>query len=82
MQRIGTLVIALSVLFAVAGCGVARRLPAVQKRMPCCALRGREMPLREGRVIFSGTDEEFVQSEDPYIQKFISGREMEPNQTQ
>ena len=36
--------------------------------------------LREGRVIFSGTDEEFVQSEDPYIQRFISGTEMEPNQ--
>jgi phospholipid/cholesterol/gamma-HCH transport system ATP-binding protein len=36
--------------------------------------------LREGRVMFSGTNEEFVQSEDPYIQKFISGTEMEPVQ--
>jgi phospholipid/cholesterol/gamma-HCH transport system ATP-binding protein len=35
--------------------------------------------LREGRVIFSGTNEEFVQSEDQYIQKFITGTEMEPN---
>jgi len=36
--------------------------------------------LREGRVILSGTNEEFLQSEDLYIQKFISGTEMEPNQ--
>ena len=35
----------------------------------------------EGSVIFSGTNEEFAQSEDPYIQKFISGTEMEPVQT-
>ncbi|MGH9881316.1 MAG: ABC transporter ATP-binding protein [Pyrinomonadaceae bacterium] len=35
--------------------------------------------LREGRVIFSGTNEEFIQSEDPYIQRFISGTEMEPD---
>jgi phospholipid/cholesterol/gamma-HCH transport system ATP-binding protein len=33
--------------------------------------------LREGRVIFSGTDEELVKAEDPYIQKFIRGTEIE-----
>jgi ABC-type transporter Mla maintaining outer membrane lipid asymmetry ATPase subunit MlaF len=38
--------------------------------------------LREGRVIFSGTNEEFVQSPDPYIQKFISGTEIEPNRVE
>jgi phospholipid/cholesterol/gamma-HCH transport system ATP-binding protein len=35
--------------------------------------------LRDGRVIFSGTEEEFVKSEDPYIQKFIHGTEIEPD---
>lgn len=33
--------------------------------------------LREGRVIFSGTNEELQKSEDPYIQKFLHGTEME-----
>jgi phospholipid/cholesterol/gamma-HCH transport system ATP-binding protein len=45
-----------------------------------CLSNTKILMLREGRVIFSGTNEEFVQSEDPYIQKFISGTEMEPNQ--
>jgi phospholipid/cholesterol/gamma-HCH transport system ATP-binding protein len=45
-----------------------------------CLSNTRILMLREGRVIFSGTNEEFVRSEDPYIQKFISGTEMEPNQ--
>ena len=45
-----------------------------------CLSNTKILMLREGRVIFSGTDEEFVQSEDPYIQKFITGTEMEPNQ--
>jgi phospholipid/cholesterol/gamma-HCH transport system ATP-binding protein len=43
-----------------------------------CLSNTKILMLREGRVIFSGTNEEFVQSEDPYIQKFISGTEMEP----
>ena len=34
--------------------------------------------LREGRVIFSGTNEELMESEDPYIQNFLQGTEMEP----
>jgi phospholipid/cholesterol/gamma-HCH transport system ATP-binding protein len=42
-----------------------------------CLSNTKILMLREGRVIFSGTNEEFVQSEDPYIQKFISGTEME-----
>ncbi|MBA2704754.1 MAG: ATP-binding cassette domain-containing protein [Blastocatellia bacterium] len=45
-----------------------------------CLSNTKILMLREGRVIFSGTDEEFVQSEDPYIQKFISGTEMEASQ--
>jgi len=46
-----------------------------------CLSNTKILMLREGRVIFSGTNEEFVQSGDPYIQKFISGTEMEPGQT-
>lgn len=46
-----------------------------------CLSNTKILMLREGRVIFSGTNEEFVQSEDPYIQKFISGTEMEPGHT-
>ncbi|HEY3025553.1 MAG TPA: ATP-binding cassette domain-containing protein [Pyrinomonadaceae bacterium] len=45
-----------------------------------CLSNTKILMLREGRVIFSGTNEEFIQSQDPYIQKFISGTEMEPNQ--
>ena len=45
-----------------------------------CLSNTKILMLREGRVIFSGTNEEFVQSEDPYIQKFISGTEMETDQ--
>jgi phospholipid/cholesterol/gamma-HCH transport system ATP-binding protein len=33
--------------------------------------------LRAGRVIFSGTEEELVKTEDPYIQKFIRGTEVD-----
>ena len=45
-----------------------------------CLSNTKILMLREGRLIFSGTNEEFVHSEDPYIQKFISGTEMEPEQ--
>jgi phospholipid/cholesterol/gamma-HCH transport system ATP-binding protein len=44
-----------------------------------CLSNTKILMLREGRVIFSGTNEEFVQSEDPYIQKFITGTEMQPD---
>lgn len=33
--------------------------------------------LREGRVIFSGSEEELVNAEDPYIQQFIRGTEVD-----
>ena len=33
--------------------------------------------LRDGRVIFNGTNEELLKAEDPYIQKFIRGTEIE-----
>ena len=33
--------------------------------------------LRKGRVIFDDTYEKLVKAEDPYIQEFISGTEME-----
>ncbi len=42
-----------------------------------CLSNTKILMLREGRVVFSGTNQEFVQSEDPYIQKFISGTELE-----
>jgi phospholipid/cholesterol/gamma-HCH transport system ATP-binding protein len=44
-----------------------------------CLSNTKILMLHEGRVIFSGTNEEFVQSGDPYIQKFISGTEMKPD---
>jgi phospholipid/cholesterol/gamma-HCH transport system ATP-binding protein len=47
-----------------------------------CLSNTKILMLREGRVIFSGTNEEFVQSPDPYIQKFISGTEIEPNRVE
>jgi ABC-type transporter Mla maintaining outer membrane lipid asymmetry ATPase subunit MlaF len=43
-----------------------------------CLSNTKILMLREGRVIFSGNNEEFVQSEDRYIQKFISGTELKP----
>jgi phospholipid/cholesterol/gamma-HCH transport system ATP-binding protein len=46
-----------------------------------CLSNTKILMLREGRVIFSGTNEEFVQSEDSYIQKFISGTEMDSGHT-
>lgn len=36
--------------------------------------------LRDGRIIFSGPNEELIKSEDPYIQEFIRGTEMDPGQ--
>jgi phospholipid/cholesterol/gamma-HCH transport system ATP-binding protein len=49
-----------------------------EERDNFCLNNTKILMLREGRVIFSGTNELFVQSEDPYIQKFISGTELEP----
>src|SRR6266498_4537755 len=44
-----------------------------------CLSNTKILMIRQGHVIFSGTNEEFVKSEDPYIQEFISGTEMEPD---
>jgi phospholipid/cholesterol/gamma-HCH transport system ATP-binding protein len=35
--------------------------------------------LREGRVIFNDLEAELVKSEDPYIQEFIRGTEIQPD---
>lgn len=42
-----------------------------------CLSNTKILMLREGRVIFSGTNEELIKSEDPYIQKFLHGTELE-----
>lgn len=38
-----------------------------------CLINSKVMMLREGRIIFSGTDESLRHAEDPYIQKFLRG---------
>jgi phospholipid/cholesterol/gamma-HCH transport system ATP-binding protein len=38
-----------------------------------CLINSKVIMLREGQVIFSGTDESLRASEDPYIQKFLRG---------
>ncbi|HYG79834.1 MAG TPA: ATP-binding cassette domain-containing protein [Pyrinomonadaceae bacterium] len=38
--------------------------------------------LRKGRVIFSGAEEELVKAEDPYIQEFIRGTEIETSEAE
>jgi phospholipid/cholesterol/gamma-HCH transport system ATP-binding protein len=42
-----------------------------------CLTNTNILMLRDGRVIFSGTEEELVKSEDPYIQEFIRGTEVD-----
>lgn len=44
-----------------------------------CLSNTKILMLHEGRVIFSGTNEEFVQSEDAHIQQFISGTALNVN---
>ena len=39
-----------------------------------CLLNTKILMLRDGKIIFSGTDEELFKSEDPYIHRFIRGR--------
>lgn len=36
--------------------------------------------LRDGRVIFDGTEEELIRTDDAYIQQFIRGTEIEPDE--
>jgi phospholipid/cholesterol/gamma-HCH transport system ATP-binding protein len=42
-----------------------------------CLSNTKILMLRDGRVIFNGTNEELTKSEDPYIQTFLHGTEME-----
>ena len=37
-----------------------------------CLINTKLIMLKEGNVIFSGTDEEMRASNDPYIQKFLT----------
>ena len=39
-----------------------------------CLVNSKVMMMRQGHIIFSGTDEALRHSEDPYIQKFLRGR--------
>jgi len=38
-----------------------------------CLINSKVMMMREGKVIFSGTDESLRRTEDPYIKKFLRG---------
>jgi ABC-type transporter Mla maintaining outer membrane lipid asymmetry ATPase subunit MlaF len=38
-----------------------------------CLINTKVLMMREGRVIFSGTDETLRKAEDPYINKFLRG---------
>jgi len=38
-----------------------------------CLINSKVMMMRQGNIIFSGTDEALRRSEDPYIQKFLRG---------
>lgn len=38
-----------------------------------CLINSKVMMLREGNIIFSGTDESLRKADDPYIQKFLRG---------
>jgi phospholipid/cholesterol/gamma-HCH transport system ATP-binding protein len=39
-----------------------------------CLINSKVMMMRQGKIIFSGTDESLRNAEDPYIQKFLRGR--------
>jgi len=38
-----------------------------------CLINSKVMMMRQGDIIFSGTDERLRKAEDPYIQKFLRG---------
>jgi ABC-type transporter Mla maintaining outer membrane lipid asymmetry ATPase subunit MlaF len=38
-----------------------------------CLINSKVMMMKQGKVIFSGTDESLRRAEDPYIQKFLRG---------
>jgi ABC-type transporter Mla maintaining outer membrane lipid asymmetry ATPase subunit MlaF len=46
-----------------------------------CLTNTNILMLRNGREIFSGTSQELINSDDPYIQKFIRGTELLPERT-
>ncbi|MBA2621710.1 MAG: hypothetical protein H0U87_10975, partial [Acidobacteria bacterium] len=39
-----------------------------------CLINTEIVMLKEGKIIFTGKDEEFFASDDQYIQSFVSGR--------
>jgi phospholipid/cholesterol/gamma-HCH transport system ATP-binding protein len=47
-----------------------------------CLTNTNILMLRNGREIFSGTSKELIESDDPYIQKFIRGTELLPEHTE
>jgi phospholipid/cholesterol/gamma-HCH transport system ATP-binding protein len=47
-----------------------------------CLTNTNILMLRNGREIFSGTSKELIESDDPYIQKFIRGTELLPERTE
>jgi ABC-type transporter Mla maintaining outer membrane lipid asymmetry ATPase subunit MlaF len=38
-----------------------------------CLINSKVMMMREGKIIFSGTDEALRRNEDPYIKRFLRG---------
>jgi ABC-type transporter Mla maintaining outer membrane lipid asymmetry ATPase subunit MlaF len=38
-----------------------------------CLINSKVMMMRQGKVIFSGTDESLRKAEDPYIHRFLRG---------
>ena len=38
-----------------------------------CLINSKVMMMRQGKIIFSGTDETLRRAEDPYIQRFLRG---------
>ena len=39
-----------------------------------CIINTKVMMIKQGNIIFDGTDEELKLSKDPYIHRFITGR--------
>ena len=38
-----------------------------------CLINSKVMMMKDGKIIFSGTDETLRKAEDPYIQRFLRG---------
>ena len=39
-----------------------------------CLINTKIMMIRNGKIIFSGTDEQLTKQDDPYIKRFIRGK--------